>query len=58
MPAWALEAGSRPELSGRWRSKVLDTQVDAVDQEGGWALRGHLSDPGTGTAGEGGNEAP
>ena len=35
MPAWALEAGSRPELSGRWRSEVLDTQVDAVDQEGG-----------------------
>ena len=58
MPAWALEAGSRPELSGRWRSEVLDTQVDAVDQEGGWALGGHLSDPGTGTAGEGGNEAP
>ena len=57
MPAWALEAGSRPVLSG-WSSEVLDTQVDVVDKEGGWALGGHLSDPGTDTAGEGGNEAP
>lgn len=56
MPEWALEAGSRPGLSG-WSSEALDTQVDVVDK-GGWALGGHLSDPGTGTAGEGGNEAP
>ena len=56
MPECALEAGSRPGLSG-WSSEALDTQVDVVDK-GGWALGGHLSDPGTDTAGEGGNEAP
>ena len=53
MPARALEAGSRPGLSGQWNSGVLDTQVDVVKKGGLGAslvvqwLRIHLPMQGT-----------